>query len=121
MREFWKVANYKSKIALSLSIAAAIAAVVGMFALKPEMRIICWACIIVVWVLDYLVIFEDTVKLRKENYLKDYEILQLKYSYRQMGIYIDSLDIEQLKDIDLRIGNELRDIEIKKEHFKEKL
>lgn len=120
MREFWKVANYKSKIALSLAIAAAIAAVVGMFALKPEMRIICWTCIVVVWVLDYLVIFEDTVKLRKENYLKDYEIIELKYSYRRMGMYIDSLNIEQLEDIELRIENELRDIECKVDYRKER-
>lgn len=120
MREFCKMANFKSKIALLLSVAAAIAAVVGMFILKTEMRFICYGCLICVWAINYLVIFEDIVKLRKENNLKDYEIKELKNSYREMGIYIDSLDIEQLEDIKLRIENELRDIEIKKEHFKEK-
>lgn len=120
MKEIWKAASFKSKIALLLSVVAAIAAVIGMFVLKTEMRFVCWACLICVWAINYLVVFEDTVKLRKENYLKDYEIIELRYSYRQMGIYIDSLDIEQLEDIELRIENELRDIEIKKEHFKEK-
>lgn len=121
MKEFMKMASFKSKIAVSLSVVAAIAAVVGMLVLKTEMRIICWACLICVWAINYLVIFEDTVKLRKERVLKDYEISELKYSYRQMGIYIDSLDIEGLEDIKLRIENELSDIEIKKEHFKEKV
>lgn len=120
MREFWKMASFKSKIAFALSIVAAIAAVVGMFVLKAEMRVICWACLICVWSINYLVIFEDTVKLRKENYLKDYEIIELRYSYRGMGRYIDRLDIEQLKDIDLRIENELRDIECKVNYRKER-
>lgn len=77
-------------------------------------------CLIVVWAIDYWIVLEENVKLGKESYLKDYEIIELKYSYRGMGIYIDSLDIEQLKDIKLMIENELRDIEIKKEHMKEK-
>lgn len=119
MRELWKMTSFKSKIAVSLSIVAAIAAVVGIFVLKTEMRIICWACLVCVWAINYLVILEDTVKLRKENYLKDNEIIELKYSYQQMGIYIDSFNIEQLEDIKLRIENELRDIEIKQEHLKE--
>ncbi len=120
MREFWKMASFKSKIAVLLSVVALIAAVVGMFVLKTEMKIICWACLVAVWAINYLVIFEDTVKLRKENYLKDYEIIELRHSYRRMGTYIDSLDIEQLKDIDLRIKNELRDIECKVNYRKER-
>lgn len=120
MREFWKMASIKSKIAVLLSVVALIAAVVGMFVLKTEMKVICWTCLVVVWGINYLVIFEDTVKLRKENYLKDYEIIELRYSYRRMGTYIDSLDIEQLKDIDLRIENELRDIECKVNYRKER-
>lgn len=120
MREFWKMASFKSKIAVLLSVVALIAAVVGMFVLKTEMRVICWACLVVVWSINYLVIFEDTVKLRKENYLKDYEIIELRYSYRRMGTYIDSLNIEQLEDIELRIKNELRDIECKVNYRKER-
>lgn len=120
MKEFWKTASFKSKIVLLLSVAAAIAAVVGRFVLKTEMQFIVWASLVCVWAINYLVILEDTVKLKKENYMKDYEISELKYSYREMGKYIDRLNIEQLEDIKLRIENELRDIEIRKEHFKEK-
>jgi hypothetical protein len=120
MREFWKMASFKSKIAVLLSEVAIIAAVVGMFVLKTEMRVICWACLICVWAINYLVVFEDTVRLRKENYLKDYEIVELRYSYRRMGTYIDSFNIEQLEDIELRIENELRDIECKVNYRKER-
>lgn len=60
------------------------------------------------------------MKLRKESYLKDCEIIELKYSYRGMGRYIDGLDIKQLKDIELRIENELRDIECKVDSRKER-
>lgn len=121
MRKFWKIASLKTKIALLLSLIAFISSIVGLFILKSEMRIICWSCLIVVWAINYWIVLEENVKLGKESYLKDYEIIELKYSYRRMGIYIDSLDFEQLKDIKLMIENELRDIEIKKEHMKEKV
>lgn len=119
MKKFWKEISFKSKIALLLSIVAMIAAVVGMFGLKIEMRIICWCCLVCVWAINYWVILEDVVRFRKESCLKDYEILLLKASYREMGRYIDRLNIEQLKDIELRIENELRDIECKVDFSKE--
>ena len=72
-----------------------------------------------VWAINYWIITEENISLRKENHFKDYEITELKYSYRRMGIYIDWLDIEELKDIRLRIENELRDIDCKIEMRKE--
>ncbi len=72
-----------------------------------------------VWAINYWIITEENIRLRKENHFKDYEITELKYSYRRMGIYIDWLDIEELKDIRLRIENELRDIDCKIEMRKE--
>jgi hypothetical protein len=65
-------------------------------------------------------VLEENTKLRKERYLKDYEIIELRYSYRRMGTYIDSFNIEQLEDIELRIENELRDIECKVNYRKER-
>lgn len=120
MREFWKIANLRTKIALTLSLVAFVTAIVGCFILKSEMRVICWTCLIIVWVIDYWIILEENTKLKKESYLKDCEIIELKYSYRRMGIYIDSLDIEQLEDIKLLIENELRDIECKVDSRKER-
>lgn len=53
-------------------------------------------------------------KLKKEKYLLDYEIDQLKWSYIQMGKYIDKFNLPELSDLSWRIENELKDIEIKK-------
>lgn len=53
-------------------------------------------------------------KLRKEKYLLDYEIDQLKWSYIQMGKYIDKFNLTELSDLSWQIENELKDIEIKK-------
>lgn len=120
MKKFWKTASLRTKIALTLSLVALIAAIVGCFILKSEMRFICWSCLMVVWAIDYWIILEENMKLVKEKCLNDYEIIELKYSYRRMGIYIDSLDIEQLEDIKLLIENELRDIECKVDYEKER-
>ena len=38
-----------------------------------------------------------------------------------MGRYIDHMNLPELDDIDIRIKNELRDIEIKKEDYAERL
>lgn len=57
----------------------------------------------------------------KQTRIKDYEIEELKYSYRQMGKYVKSLNIPELADIEYRIENELRDIEVKKKWFSERM
>lgn len=120
MRKFWKIISLRSKIALTLSLIALVAAIVGCFILESEMRVIWCACLIVVWVINYWIVIEENIKLRKEQFIKDYEIESLKWSYRGMGRYINDLNIQELSDIDLRIENELRDIEIKKEHIRSK-
>lgn len=74
---------------------------------------------IMVWVINYMTVIEENIKLGKEQYVKDYEIDSLKWSYREMGRYINRLQIDELSDIDLRIENELKDIEVKKQNFKE--
>ncbi len=56
----------------------------------------------------------------KKKDIKDYEIEELKYSYRQMGKYVSSFNIPELADIELRIANELLDIEVKKKWFAER-
>ena len=49
--------------------------------------------------------------------LDEYEIDQLRYSYNEMGKYVKNFGFHELSDIDLRIENELRDIEVRKEWF----
>lgn len=56
-------------------------------------------------------------KDKEKQRIKDYEIEELKYSYRQMGKYVKSFDIPELADIEIRIENELRDIEVRKKWF----
>ena len=120
MRMLWKKAGKRTRVALILCLIALICSTVGFFFLQEELRFVTWTLLLIVWAINYWVIVEENIKLRKENYLKDYEIIELKYSYRGMGIYIDSLDIEELKDIRLRIDNEIRDIDCKIEMRKER-
>lgn len=56
-------------------------------------------------------------KDKEKQRIKDYEIEELKYSYRLMGKYVKSFDIPELADIETRIENELRDIEVRKNWF----
>ena len=52
--------------------------------------------------------------------LDEYEIDQLRYSYIEMGKYVKDFKFFELADIDLRIENELRDIEVRKKWFAER-
>lgn len=49
------------------------------------------------------------------------ESLDLLWSYREMGRYIDNLNIPELHDLDLRIENEIRDVKVRKEALAERL
>lgn len=53
--------------------------------------------------------------------LKSREVLDLKWSYQEMGRYIDRLKVPELNDLDLRIKNELNDIKVKKEWYAKNL
>lgn len=116
-----KNVKIKTKIALVLSLIAAICAVINLFLGDENLRIIIWALVICVWAIDYLVICEDVNKYEKENILLGYEVDLLRWSYRSMGKYIDYMNLPELEDIDTRISNELNDIEIKKEDYAERL
>lgn len=115
-----KSLSKKAKIAISLSLVALMVALVGCFILKNEMKIICWSCMIMVWVINYMTVIEENIKLKNELFVKDYEIYSLKWSYREMGRYINGLQIDELYDIDFRIENELKDIDIKKSWYEER-
>ena len=80
-----------------------------------------WATCIIVLALTILSDVEDIQRLQMENILKAYEIDCLRWSYRDMGRYIDHMNLPELEDIDTRISNELNDIEIKKEDYANRL
>lgn len=111
----------KSKIAISISIIAFIAAVANIFLQNESIRCMIWGAVVIVWAIDYLVIAEENMKMLKELTIANYEILLLKSSYIEMGEYIDRMNIPALADIETRIDNELNDIEIKKKHYAENL
>ena len=116
-----KNVKIKTKIALVISLIAAICAVINLFLGDENLRVIIWALVISVWAIDYLVICEDVNKDEKENILLRYEVDLLRWSYRSMGKYIEYQNIPELEDIYTRISNELNDIEIKKEDYAERL
>jgi len=111
----------KSKIAISISIIAFIAAVANVFLQSENIRYMIWLAVVIVWGIDYLVVAGENTKMFKELTIANYEILLLKSSYIEMGEYIDRMNIPALADIETRIDNELNDIEIKKVHYVENL
>lgn len=113
--------NIKSKVALILSGIALIVATINIFAPNEIRRTTVWVVVILVWVLDYMIIFQQYEKICKKLEVAQYEIENIKWSYRGMGRYIDHMNLPELDDIDIRIKNELRDIEIKKEDYAERL
>lgn len=119
MRKLWKMTGKRAKVALILCLIGLICSIVGFFFLKEELRFVTWGLLLLVWALNYWVIVEENIKLRKEQFAKDYEIDSLKWSYRGMGRYINKFQIDELSDIDVRIENELRDIEIRKQNLME--
>lgn len=120
MKIFRKM-NIKSKVALILSGIALIVATINIFAPNEIRRTTVWVVVILVWVLDYMIILQQYEKICKKLEVAQYEIENLKVSYISMGRYIDHMNLPELDDIDIRIKNELRDIEIKKEDYAERL
>lgn len=59
-------------------------------------------------------------KLQKELDWAKFENTLLRWSYQDMGKYIDKMNIPELSDINLGIDNELRDIDIKKNMYAER-
>ena len=74
-----------------------------------------------VFALSIMSDFEDINRLKNENILKAYEIDLLEWSYREMGKYIEHMNLPELDDINTRISNEFNDIEIKKEDYAKRL
>ena len=123
MIKFYKNKNIKlkTKIGLTISILALFIAIANMFIGNEIVRIKVGTMCVCVFALTICSDIEDINRLQKENILKAYEIDCLRWSYRGMGRYIERMNLAELDDIDLRISNELNDIEIKKEDYAEKL
>ena len=107
-------------IGLILSVIAFILAALNVFWIdipRDFIYLICLASIICSW---------DYASKRYQKYsnlylLEQREVLDLLWSYRDMGRYIHRLKIPELEDLDLRIENEIQDVKVKKEQFAENL
>ncbi len=123
MIKFYKNKNIKlkSKIGLTISILAFFIAIANVFINNEIVRIIIWVTCVCTLGLTILSDIEDINRLQKENILKAYEIDCLRWSYRGMGKYIEHMNLPELEDINIRISNELTDIEIKKEDRAQRL
>ena len=123
MIKFYKNKNIKlkTKIGLTISILALFIAIANMFIGNEIVRIIVWTMCVCVFALTICSDIEDINRLQKENILKAYEIDLLRWSYRSLGKYIEYQNLPELEDINIRISNELNDIEIKREDYAERL
>jgi len=111
----------KTKIGLIISRLAFFIAIANLFIDNEIVREIIFLMCILCFVFTMSADLEDIDRLQRENILKNYEISCLRWSYRGIGKYIEHMNLPELDDIDLRISNELNDIEIKKEDYAKRL
>lgn len=106
-------------IGLILSITAFILAIANLWLNLPRdfIYLICLASIICNWA--YAI--KRYQKYSNLYLLEQREVLDLLWSYRDMGRYINNFKIPELYDLDLRIENEIQDVKVRKEHFAENL
>lgn len=123
MIKFYKNKNIKlkTKIGLTISVIAFFIAIANIFFNNEIVRAMIWVMCVCVFALSIISDFEDINRLQKENILKAYEIDCLRWSYRGMGKYIEHMNLPELDDINIRISNELNDIEFKKEDYAKRL
>lgn len=116
-----KKIKLKTKIGLTISILAFFIAIANLFICNDIVKVTIWIMCVCVFALTICSDLEDINRLQKENILKAYEIDCLRWSYRGMGKYIEHMNLPELDDLNIRISNELNDIEIKKEDYAERL
>lgn len=93
---------------------AAIVAVIGIYYQKDNLKDVVFDLMLLAFFIKTENQAHNQNELQKELELVKFENTLLRWSYQDMGQYIDKMNIPELSDINLRIDNELRDIEIKK-------
>lgn len=123
MIKFYKNKNIKlkTKIGLTISVIAFFISIANIFFNNEIVRVMIWVMCVCFFALSIVSDFEEIIRWQKENILKAYEIDCLRWSYREMGRYIEHMNLPELDDINTRISNELNDIEIKRELYAEEL
>lgn len=107
-------------IGLMLSVTAGILAILNIYWIDIPRDIIYVLCFFGV-TFSWAYALRQYSKYSNLYLLAKQESLDLLWSYREMGRYIDKMNIPELHDLDLRIENELQDVKVKKEALAERL
>ena len=107
-------------IGLMLSVIALILAILNIFWIDIPRDIIYVLCLFGL-ICNWAHVLRQYSKYSNLYLLAKQESLDLLWSYREMGRYIDKMNIPELHDLDLRIENELQDVKVKKEALAERL
>lgn len=107
-------------IGLMISVVAGILAILNIFWIDIPRDIIYVLCFFGV-TCNWAHAMRQYKKYSDLYLLKQREVLDLVWSYREMGSYIDRFQVPELHDLDARIEIELNDIKIRKKNFAEQL
>ena len=107
-------------IGLILSVIAFILAILNIFWIDIPRDIIYVICCLVI-TCNWAHAIRQYSKYSGLYLLAKQESMDLLWSYREMGRYIDKMNIPELHDLDLRIENEIRDVKVRKETLAERL
>ena len=102
---------------LLVAIVACGLAIYNVFLKNENLTLFIWIILFIhAWTLVFQKI-RELDKWQKYFMFKQKECIDLRWSYREMGMYINRLHIPELADLDNRIELEFMDIEAKQELF----
>lgn len=118
---FFKQLPLFNKIALICSIIAFILAIYNIFEKSEVVRAGIYVFVIICLIANFMSVCQQRDKFSKLYILKHREVMDLRWSYEQMGRYVKRMELPELSDIEIRIANELRDISVKQEYVAEQI
>ena len=107
-------------VGLILSVIAFILAILNIFWIDIPRDIIYVICLLSV-ICNWAHALRQYSKYSNLYLIAKNESLDLLWSYREMGRYINKMNIPELHDLDLRIENEIQDVKVRKEELAETL
>ena len=107
-------------VSIVFSIIAMIIAISNLFGASIPRDIIYLFCMISL-ICNWAHVMRRYKKYSDLFLLKQREVLDLVWSYREMGRYIEKFHVPELYDLDIRIENEFNDIKIRKKNYAEQL
>lgn len=118
---FFKQLQLFNKIALICSVIAFILAIFNIFEKSEAVRAGIYVFVFFCMIANFMSVCQQRDKFSKLYILKQREVMDLRWSYEQMGRYVKRMELPELSDIEIRIANELRDISVKQEYVAEQI